>query len=523
MNSSQRHQQVSNVLRKIVAGSVVGVFLGSLGANHALAQQRFADLEGHWATECIHRLATNRIIRGYRDNTFRPDEPLMRVEFAVVLQTAFPNREEKRESINFVDIPQGYWAESAIRYATRTGFLQGFPEKTFKPAEPLTKAEVLMALSNGLELKASQSPEEILPEHFQNVEEIPDYATNAIAGAVEAGLLSQLPEDKQLAANELATRAEVASFLCQALKLTSAQETATESTPEATPAPTPESAPAAAPATTPTDPSETTTQETTPEAKPETTPESAPASTPTNMPTETQTASSEDGDVKATLTYEKQRGLGTNFQLQIERQNETFPKESVPLVQGEQARFMRMRITDVSGDEEPEILVDLYSGGMRCCHYSLIYEYDREAGNYKPIDHYWGNVGYDLLDLNGDGTPEFRSADDRFAYEFAKFDASGFPIQIWQYQDGKMVNVTTEYPQQIYADAYKWWEASYKSIQSEDNKEVKGYLAAYLANMYQLGEVEKGWQVLKKMYNKEDKAEFFHKLSQFLEDLDYSP
>lgn len=509
MNPSQRHQQFPNVLWKIVAGSVLGVFLGSVGAERVLAQQRFADLEGHWATECINRLATNRIIRGYRDNTFRPNEPVMRVEFAVVLQTAFPNRETQRESINFVDIPQGYWAESAIRYATRTGFLQGFPEKTFKPAEPLTKAEVLMALSNGLALEASQSPEEILPEYFQNVEEIPDYAKNAIAGAVEAGLLSQLPEDKQLAPDELATRAEVASFLCQALNLTSSQETATESTPESAP----QSAPAAAPATTPTNTPDTTAQETTPQPTPTT--------TPTEMPTETKTASSDNGDVTATLTYEKQRGLGINFQLQIQRQKETFPKQSIPLVQGEQARFMRMRVTDVSGDEEPEILVDLYSGGMRCCHYSLIYEYDRENGEYQPIDHYWGNVGYDLLDLNGDGTPEFRSADDRFAYEFTKFDASGFPIQIWQYQDGKMVNVTTDYPQQIYADAYKWWEASYKSLQSEEEKEVKGYLAAYLANMYQLEEAEKGWQVLKKMYKKEDKAEFFHKLSQFLEDLNY--
>jgi hypothetical protein len=314
--------------------------------------------------------------------------------------------------------------------------------------------------------------------------------------------------------------------------LTSSQEeTAQESTPEATP----ETPPQSAPATTPSDTSQTTSQQTPPQSAPATTPsdtsqttsqqtppQSAPATTPSDT-SQTQTASSDDGDVKATLTYEKQRGLGTNFQLQIERQKETLPKQSVPLVDGEQARLMRMRVTDVSGDEEPEILVDLYSGGMQCCHYSLIYEYSREAGKYQPIDHSWGNVGYDLLDLNGDGTPEFRSADDRFAYEFAKFDASGFPIQIWQYKDGKMVNVTTEYPQQIYADAYKWWEASYKNLQSEEDKEVKGYLAAYLANMYQLGEAEQGWQMLKNMYKKEDKAKFFHQLSQFLEDLDYSP
>ncbi|WP_071516164.1 S-layer homology domain-containing protein [Geitlerinema sp. PCC 9228] len=509
MSPSQRHQQVWNLLRKLIAGSAVGVVLGSLGTNIALAQERFADLQGHWASECINRLANNRMIRGYRDNTFRPNEPVMRVELAVVLQTAFPNREEKRESIDFVDIPQGYWAESAIRYATRTGFLQGFPEKIFKPAEPLSKAEVLMALSNGLELEASQPVEETLSEYFQDVSAIPDYAQNAIAAAVEAGLLDQLPQDKQLAANDLATRAEVASFLCQALQIASPSETVEE---------TPETPPESAPATIPTEAQPSTAVEETPE----TPPESAPATTPTEMPTESKTASSENGEVTATLTYEKQQGLGTNFQLQIERQGETLPAQSVPLLQGEQARLMRMRVVDVSGDAEPEILVDLYSGGMRCCHYSLVYQHKGEAENYTSINHYWGNVGYDLLDLDGDGRPEFRSADDRFAYEFAKFDASGFPIQIWQYRDGKMVNVTPEYPQQIYADAYKWWEASYKNLQSTEDKEVKGYLAAYLANMYHLGASEKGWQVLKNMYDKEDKDEFFHQLSQFLEDLDYS-
>ena len=69
------------------------------------------------------------------------------------------------------------------------------------------------------------------------------------------------------------------------------------------------------------------------------------------------------------------------------------------------------------------MLVDFYTGGAHCCFYSVIYRY--VGGRYVSSFHFWGDPSYRLVDLNRDGRPDFRSADDRFAYAFSCFACSG--------------------------------------------------------------------------------------------------
>ena len=96
------------------------------------------------------------------------------------------------------------------------------------------------------------------------------------------------------------------------------------------------------------------------------------------------------------------------------------------------------RIQDLDGDGEPEVRLDFFSGGAHCCLSSQILGYDRATEQYKLTEQYWGDgETRQLSDLNRDGIPEFLSYDTRFAYSFASFAGSGFPIQIWQYRQGQ--------------------------------------------------------------------------------------
>lgn len=106
---------------------------------------------------------------------------------------------------------------------------------------------------------------------------------------------------------------------------------------------------------------------------------------------------------------------------------------------------------DLDGDGEPEVLLDLYTGGVHCCSNTLIFHLDR--GIYWPVDGWWGNYHYSLRDYDRDKRPELVTVDDRFAYAFAPFAVTVPPIRIWHFDRGRLIDVTREFPEVVFKDA----------------------------------------------------------------------
>jgi hypothetical protein len=156
-----------------------------------------------------------------------------------------------------------------------------------------------------------------------------------------------------------------------------------------------------------------------------------------------------------------------------------------------------LTVTDLDGDGEPEVIVDLYTGGAHCCSYSRVYRYDAATGTYTDTLHLWGDPGYRLEDLSGDGKPEFVSADDRFAYAFTDYAASGLPIQIVAYAGGAFTDVTRAYPALIAADAAQWLGDYRHERRRHGPKDLKGIVAAYVADEYLLGDSATGEALLR--------------------------
>ena len=181
-----------------------------------------------------------------------------------------------------------------------------------------------------------------------------------------------------------------------------------------------------------------------------------------------------------------------------------------------------MRIRDLDGDKEPEVLADLVSikSGVRCCNYSFIYRYEPATKKYTHLKHFWGNVSYELVDLGKNDIPEFKSLDGRFAEAFTNYADSRLPLQIWQYRAGRMENVTKQYPVEVYTNSCELWLESRKRL-SEDG-DVKGVLAAYMASQYLLGQEVESWQLLERVYQKGDRTQFFGKLREFLVNTGYA-
>lgn len=215
------------------------------------------------------------------------------------------------------------------------------------------------------------------------------------------------------------------------------------------------------------------------------------------------TLSASHADVAATVTYDGSELYASNVRITVTRAGSTIldrvkvrdagtgdPTTSGPTL---------LAVTDLNGDGEPEVLLDLYSGGAHCCVFTRIYQFDVAYTDYTWIEHGWGNYPYDLADLDGDGLPEFSSADDRFAYAFAAFAFSIPPVQIWQYRAGAMSDVTPGFRASIKRDARKWWKLYKKERRKPIAKrtDLRGILAAWAADKYRLGHKAVVWKTLK--------------------------
>lgn len=180
----------------------------------AQTQIQFTDVSSsHWARQFIISLAERDIIAGFPDGSFRPDEPVTRAQYAAMVRKAF-STSYVRSSTSFVDVSTNFWAAGAIDEAYRMGFLSGYPNNVFEPNQNIPRAQVLVSLANGLDYQATTLAS---ADVYRDSQSIPSYATASIAAATEQRMVVNYPDIEVLRPNQTATRADVAAFIYQAL------------------------------------------------------------------------------------------------------------------------------------------------------------------------------------------------------------------------------------------------------------------------------------------------------------------
>ena len=168
----------------------------------------------NWASQYINALTAQKIISGFPDGSFRPDDPVNRVQFAAIIDKAFASAPVKRPANVFRDVPAKYWGLPAIQSAYQKGYMSGYPDRTFRPEQKMSRVQVLVALVSGLGLPNADPG---VLSFFQDAEQIPTWASGATAAATNNRLIVNYPRVNQLNPQREATRAEVTAFVYQAL------------------------------------------------------------------------------------------------------------------------------------------------------------------------------------------------------------------------------------------------------------------------------------------------------------------
>ena len=176
----------------------------------------FSDVpENYWAKPYIDELSSRNLIAGFDNGTFRPDQPVTRAEIARIVSSTFDLTSDKA-SLEFSDVESDYWARESIGEVVKGGFMTGFPNDTFTPNAPVTRTQAYTTLVTGLGIQAPTNVQAAI-DRYADATAIPKWANEKIAAATSASLVVNHPNVEQLNPNQPTTRAELSAMLYQAL------------------------------------------------------------------------------------------------------------------------------------------------------------------------------------------------------------------------------------------------------------------------------------------------------------------
>ncbi|WP_020620560.1 S-layer homology domain-containing protein [Paenibacillus daejeonensis] len=167
------------------ANLVTNVNLNVMLAGESLVT--FNDLEGHWAQQDIERATGLGFVNGYPDGSFRPQSNVTRAEFAVMIARAMELTPNGGAAVEFADrdvIPD--WASPSIAEAQLVGVITGYEDGTFRPHSLINRTEMVAMVMRAL----GHTPDAGLKPAFADTDSIPAWAQPYVALAAEAGLVN---------------------------------------------------------------------------------------------------------------------------------------------------------------------------------------------------------------------------------------------------------------------------------------------------------------------------------------------
>ncbi|HYG59922.1 MAG TPA: S-layer homology domain-containing protein, partial [Symbiobacteriaceae bacterium] len=192
-----------------------GVIISTVDA--ASCGSLFPDVDaGHPACKAVEQLAALGVVKGYPDGTYQPDRGVTRAEFAKMLVVALGQAPQPGTALKFSDVA-GHWAATGgfLQTAVDLQAIAGFPDGTFQPDQPVTRAQVakIAAASAGL-VPAGEAPFGDVPSGA--------WYDGWVAVAARNGLIgwaAEIPvwKEPDFLGDSPATRAEAAMVLANLL------------------------------------------------------------------------------------------------------------------------------------------------------------------------------------------------------------------------------------------------------------------------------------------------------------------
>lgn len=183
------------------------------GAQEEVKSGSFRDVtRGHWAFASVERAAELGLVTGYSDGTFRPDTPVTRAQFVLMLWRMC-GKPAAAKAASFADASAD-WYQDALSWAVEKGYVNGLSDTRFGPDAPITRQQAMAIL---FRLNGGQSGTEltltgIYEQTFADSTTIAAWAKDATWWAVYHELVSGVGGSR-IAPEANASRAQIAAIL----------------------------------------------------------------------------------------------------------------------------------------------------------------------------------------------------------------------------------------------------------------------------------------------------------------------
>lgn len=170
----------------------------------------FQDIASHWSKGEVESLAAKMIVTGRTEQTFVPNAPVTRAEFAALVVRAL-GLSADAASGSFQDVASSDWYAGAIQAAVDADIINGYTDGTFKPNRTITREEMAVMAYNALEY-AGYNPVDAAKAHFADASAIGVWSQVAVYELAALDILNGDPKQR-FHPKSNATRGESAAVL----------------------------------------------------------------------------------------------------------------------------------------------------------------------------------------------------------------------------------------------------------------------------------------------------------------------
>jgi hypothetical protein len=203
-------------IRKNLAAVFLTITLLLSGISSAFAKSYTDVSDNYWAAEEIEDVVTKNIIPVYGDNTYRPSDPVTRVDWTEWLLRALGLAQAPITSEpNYSDVTRDTFGYSSIARSDQFGLIYGYTDGEFKPQRFITKVETASIMSHIT--KDTEVDTSVLSQ-FSDSKQIPNWGVLPFSKAIKYGLYVNYPLETELNPNRDLNRAEAAVLLARLMK-----------------------------------------------------------------------------------------------------------------------------------------------------------------------------------------------------------------------------------------------------------------------------------------------------------------